>query len=111
MRVFRDSDSTSRLLSAVVAGSAVRRAFASVPRPSAAGSLPAASPEAERLRAELCEAGSEEAAYAFLEHVEPDSLAAAHRTAFGEQAGPAAARGALRAAWDVYRHDRCRGVN
>jgi hypothetical protein len=107
--VFRDSDSTSRLLSAVVAGSAVRRAFGSPSRVAAA--VRPASPELERLRRELGETASESAAYAFLEHVEPESLAAAHRAAFGDQAGPEAARGALRSAWDAYRHDRCRGMN
>lgn len=109
MSVFRESDSTSRLLSAALAGAAARRTFG-VPARLAPATQPM-SPELERLRQELGQGGGEAAAYAFLEHTDPESLAAAHRAAFGDQAGPVAAREALRSAWESYRHDRCRGLN
>ncbi len=69
------------------------------------------SPELDRRRRALIEISDEATAYEFLDYVEPDALATAYRIAFGDQAGPVRARDALRAAWDAYRHDRCRGVN
>lgn len=109
MRKSRDSDSTSRLLAAIVAGSAVSQAFGAEPRQ--ASTKPPTPPLFERLRLELTRRPSEALAYEFLEAVDPDTLAMAHRAAFGDQPGAVAARDALRAAWADYRHDRCRGVN
>lgn len=109
----RDSDSTSRLLAAVVAGSAVRDALRREP-PSAAGAhrtaTPASPVETERCRQRLL-GGDVDAAYEFLERIEPDTLAQAHSVAFEGHAGPPAGRSALRTAWESYRHDRYRGAN
>ncbi len=102
-------DFTTRQLSAVVAASAVRPS----PHTRLLAPGPGEPPSLPRLRSEL--AGddaqqAEQAARELLELLEPESLAAAHALAFSG-AGPVAARATLRAAWDVFRHDRDRGAN